>query len=29
LKRELVEMAKAGKIQPAAVRRVSPEKRKA
>ena len=29
LKRELVEMAKAGKIQPAAVRWVSPEKRKA
>jgi acyl-CoA synthetase len=29
LKRELVAMAKAGKIQPAAVRWVSPEKRKA
>ncbi len=29
LKRELVEMAKAGKIQPAAVRWISPEKRKA
>ena len=29
LKRELVEMAKAGKIQPASVRWVSPEKRKA